>query len=221
MLGVIVENSFGSQHDESRGHVFERLSNADVKFYREANAYFNSYSPSLDMFFTRRFKNNQTIEFNVVGTLLNSSSKRYLYDDEILQIDNREKGQRQSIILEGVYSTDFENFAVKSGVRHVSSHTENDYINATINTTEMNVQNSYLFSQFTGKISKFSYDIGVGLRIYGVNNRLNTKSYTKSVVTANYMDFYLSAGYTHPQKNLIAEIIPLNERNSQITLIIN
>lgn len=183
MFSIIVENSFGSQHDESKSKVFENLSS----FRREANAYFDSYSPSLDIFFSKKLKNNQTVEFNVVGTLLNSTSKRHLYDDGIFLIDNRVKGQRKSIILEGVYSKDFNNVVVQSGIRHVGSYTRNDYISTMVDITEMDAQNSYMFVQLMGKVSKFSYDVGAGLRIYNVDNKINDKRYAKSVVTANLL----------------------------------
>jgi hypothetical protein len=187
MLSIIVGNSFGSQHDESKSNVSERSSNSTTEFYREANAYFDSYSPSLDIFFSKKLENNQTIEFNTVGTLLNSTGKRHLYDDETLQINNKIENQRQSIIWEGVYSKDFKNYSFKSGIRYMNSYTKNDYINTVLNTTEMNVQNSYLFAQLIGKTFKFSYDIGIGLRIYEVDNKISNKSYSKSVVTANLL----------------------------------
>jgi len=185
MLSVILGNSFGNQHDKSRSNVFERTSSSNINFNRDANAFFNSYSPSLDIFFSKKLKNNQTLEFNVVGTLLNSTSKRYLYDDEILQVDNRVKGKRKSIILEGVYSKDFNNFSFNSGIRHMSSYTSNDYVDNLVDLIEMNSQNSYLFAQIIGKISKLTYDIGAGLRLYEVDNKINNESYIKSIITAN------------------------------------
>jgi hypothetical protein len=72
---------------------------------------------------------------------------------ELFKVDTKIENRRQSMILEGVYSKNFKNFSVKSGVRHIGSYTQNDYIINTINTTEMNAQNSYLFAQFIGIFS--------------------------------------------------------------------
>jgi hypothetical protein len=85
MLSIIVGNSFGSQHDESKSDVSLRSSYSNEEFYRESNAYFDSYSPSLDIFFSKKLEKNQAIEFNAVGTMLNSTYKRQLYDDGALQ----------------------------------------------------------------------------------------------------------------------------------------
>ena len=187
MLSVIFNNSFGNQHDESKSNVSAYWSDTNVEFTREANAYFDSYSPSLDIFFSKKLENNQAIEFNAVGTLLNSTAQRQLYDNGELLINNKVENKRQSIILEGVYSKDFKNMAIKSGIRHVGSYTKNDYINTETNITEMNARNSYLFAQLIGKLSKFSYDLGLGLRLYGVDDKIKNNSYTKSVVTANLL----------------------------------
>lgn len=209
MLSVIIGNQIGHQHDENKWNIDEMTNHNNLSFYRNSNYKYNSYSPSFDIYFTQKLKKNESIEANVVGTLLNSYYTRKLSDNEVITTQNRIDNRRRSLIAEILHKKTFEHLSWDLGVNHNFSHTKNVYSNSTNSITRMDVNDTYLYTQITGKVKKLSYDIGAGLKIYGVNNDTDNKSFFRNLTTVNFLyplSSYLKVSYRFQFKPVLPSL---------------
>lgn len=123
-------------------------------------------SPSLDIYYQRSLKNEQNIVFNVVGTYISSHKERTyreMQNDEVLtDIYSDVRGKKYSIIGEGVYEKGFKAGRLSMGVKHTQSFTNNEYMGSTDAKTKMEQSETYVYTEFQGKLHKFNYSLGVG-----------------------------------------------------------
>lgn len=128
----------------------------------------NSYTPSLDLYFLYNLPKKQTLEFNVVGTLMYTNSERtYLeyvdpnnpFSNILTDID----GKKYSFIGEGIYTRAFEKLNFSAGLKHSQMKTENTYSGTTSTLSDMMQSETYGFAEVVGKVKKFSYSAGVGV----------------------------------------------------------
>lgn len=124
--------------------------------------------PSLDLYYSRSLKNNQTLIFNVVGTYINSTVNQvYLEkkDNEVItDILSDVDGKKYSIIGEGIYEKSFQSGGrFTAGLKHNQGFTNNKYSGTVNSSSEMDQSETYLYAEYSGKIKKFNYTAGVGL----------------------------------------------------------
>ena len=127
----------------------------------------DSYTPSLDLYFQYNLPKKQTLEFNVVGTLMSTNSERtYLEyidaDNPFTNLLTNVDGKKYSIIGEGIYTRAFEKMNFSAGLRHSQMKTENRYSGTTNSLSDMWQSETYGFAEIVGKVNKFSYTLGVG-----------------------------------------------------------
>lgn len=149
-----------------KGVLTNRLDETDyVDMLDETKSHY--HNPSLDIYYQRNLKKEQTLIFNVVGTYNRSFSDR-LYveskgDDKLTDIQNIVYGNKYSIIGEGIYEKKLANGKrIGAGIRHTHSFSNNDYINGHNYNTKMQQGSTYVYGEFRGKMNKLDYILGVG-----------------------------------------------------------
>ena len=106
--------------------------------------------------------------FNVVGTYISSTIDQ-IYEEKkgeevISDIISDVKGDKYSVIGEGIYEKTFENegrFTV--GIRHAQAFAENDYTGTVSTQTKMDQADSYAHAEYAGRKNKFRYIGGIGV----------------------------------------------------------
>ena len=144
-----------------------------------------SYTPSLDVYFKKQLKNNQDIQFNLVGTLIETESNK-TYNEllnetvPLAQIQTNVDGSKKSIWGEAIYSKAFKNLSLSAGARHYQMYANNEYlINDVPTKASMNQANSSVFMDLQGKIKGVNYLLSLG----------GTRAFFKEGSQAN--DYYL------------------------------
>ncbi len=123
--------------------------------------------PSLDLYYQRTLKNNQTVILNLVGTYISSENDRAYMEkkeNEILtDIITNVEGDKYSVIAEGIYEKGFKNSKLSAGLKHTQSISDNEYTGNTIAHTKMKQSDTYAYAEFQQKINKFNYAVGMGV----------------------------------------------------------
>lgn len=127
-----------------------------------------AYTPSLDLYYQQNLPKEQSIQFNIVGTFIDTNNKRqyleYSEDDpDISDILSDIDGEKRSIIGEGIYDKEMGNVKFSSGIRHSQMKTKNIYKGSIEMKSDMNQSETYAFAEIQGRIKSFSYAGGVGL----------------------------------------------------------
>ena len=122
--------------------------------------------PSLDLYYQRNLKNKQSLVLNIVGTYIDSNSQRYYKEIQGLQtltdLFTNVDGSKYSIIGEGIYEKGFKAGRLSAGVKHTQSYTNNEYTGNSLSLTNMRQSETYVYTEFQGKINKFNYSLGIG-----------------------------------------------------------
>jgi hypothetical protein len=127
-----------------------------------------SYTPALDVYFQKFLPNGQSIQFNVVGTMINTQDYRNYREytemnDELTQIEMDVDGKKKSIIGEAIYDKTMEKIKLSAGIRHSQMHAENEYAGTNPVVSSMNQMQTSAFAEFQGKIKNFSYLGSLGM----------------------------------------------------------
>jgi hypothetical protein len=214
MFNATLKNGIGAQHDEGKWDVYRRTDNIPFEeLFRQTKYKFNSYVPSLDLFYSHQFKKGQSIEANLVGTLINSYYDRSLVDDYLLSVHNRVDNRKRSFIAEATYRKTFGKLLAWSlGAKHNYNNTQNAYANDIH--TELKVNDTYFYTQLVGQINKLSYNIGGGFKAYNVNDNIENRSFYRPMVTANLIYPFgnnFRANYRFQQNPTLPSLMQLSE----------
>ncbi len=125
------------------------------------------HSPSLDLYYMRALEKKQTIVFNLVGTYNKSSLSRtyqeILDNNYMTDVSSHVKGEKYSLIGEGIYEKQLEKGRISAGLKHTQSSTDNTYSGTIGSKTEMKQADSYAYAEYQGKIKKLTYTVGLGV----------------------------------------------------------
>lgn len=223
-------NSIGRQHTSINSLINEDENKLKTtEFERQSKAVFKNYSPSIDLFFIHKFKNNRSLEFNLVGTLNQSNYTRNLSDHytktSIEQFINNVDNNRKSFIAEGAYRFKIGSQNLSLGIRHLQSYTRNVYSGNTFETIRMNSSDTYAYGEWSGNLKKISYALGTGIKYYTVDNKSDQKSYARNLTTLNLLyaiskDFKISyLLQLTPSLPTLSELSPI-EQNYEKRLVI-
>lgn len=140
------------------------------------------HSPSLDLYYQHNLKNDQLLIFNVVGTYIDTDSKRnYLETNEnIIDTDiySQITGDKYSIIAEGIYEKKFGSNKITGGIKHSQSYTDNNYEGNTIADISMNQAETNIYVEYQGKTGKWGYMANLtASRIYYNQENNSTEKY--------------------------------------------
>lgn len=128
-----------------------------------------SYTSMADIYYMEKLKNEQTLIFNLVYSNRRSKVGRnyseMLNDKTLTDISTRVNGNRNAYIGEFLYEKTFASGAkFTGGIRHRQSYTRNNYSGNVHTATDMVQYDSYLYSEFSGKIKeKTDYVTGIAL----------------------------------------------------------
>jgi hypothetical protein len=141
--------------------------------------------PAIDLYYQENLKNDRTLVVNLVGTYNNTDNNRIYTesreDDLLTDINNSVAGEKYSWIGEAIYERKLGDNRLSAGLRHTQAYTDNIYRNSHENNTEMQQSETYLYSEWKGKVKKLDYTLGLGLtRSYfeQKNDGTNYETYT-------------------------------------------
>jgi len=72
-------------------------------------------------------------------------------------------GDKYSIIGEGIYERQFEAGRLGGGLKHTQSWTDNTYSGTVGGRTKMKQSETYLYTEFSGRVKKLNYTAGIGV----------------------------------------------------------
>ena len=138
--------------------------------------------PSLDIYYQTNLKNKQTIYADVVVSYLDSKNGRTFLqkslNDEDTSIYSQTKGQKYSVIGEGIYEKQFNKGKFTGGIKHTQAYLQNKYSGNVDNKITMNTAETYLFAEYESKIKDLSYTVGIGgMRTYNSQDNHSSEEY--------------------------------------------
>lgn len=153
------------------------------------------FSPSLDLFFRRKFNDRNALEAQVVGTL---SSSDYRHDNTYTYPDGREEiystnadSRRRSLISEVSY---IHTFSVKTelsaGFQNTISHSTNTYLDTDYKPV-LTENNNYLYASLGQSVGKFYFSLSSGLKMYWIKNDMNRRNFVRNLSRAQ-INWYIN-----------------------------
>lgn len=122
--------------------------------------------PSLDFYYQLNLKNKQTIYADVVASYLDSKNERTFLqtspNGDGTDIYSLTKGEKYSIIGEGIYEKQFSNGKFTGGLKHTQAYLQNKYSGNIDHTITMNTAETYLFAEYQSRIKDLNYTVGIG-----------------------------------------------------------
>lgn len=123
------------------------------------------YRPAIDVYVQRELRNQQAVILNVVGTYIRSNNQRDYEErreSELLtDIYSGIKGDKYSLISEGIYEKGLKQGRLSTGIRHLQSITENRYSGTSQAITTMQEANTTAYIEYMGKLKRFNYTVGI------------------------------------------------------------
>lgn len=148
---------------------------------RNSRQNYEGYRPSLDLYFGKTLSNNDKLEINLLGTMVQGLNNRRLVDEIAggtvqRQIENKVDNRRHSLIGEVNYERAFsELFYLGVGIQSLFSHSRNTYFEPTKVTDKLDESNHYLFANLSGRKGKLQYSVGSGLKATFIQTQDNRK----------------------------------------------
>ena len=193
------------QSSTDDGRIFEQPWNAErFEYDKFLSNKWDQASPAIDLFFTKKLKNDQSIEANVSGSYSSNTygrDLRYVYaDGTVLQLPTNSDGKGWGAAAELVYKKNFKKVAFQIGAQYARGYDKNEYLDGQM--SEQKKDNFYAYAEVQGSIKKWSYVIGTGLKVLHTNtNGKNLTQYgNHSTLRLNYpiaknLTFGVHAGF--------------------------
>jgi len=161
---IFRNNINNTPYDNKTNKLYEQGS-PDFIFAKTKNSS-SSYSPSLDLYFQRILPHDQKLEFNVIGTIINTNTERsyreFIPETELTSILTDVNGNKHSFIGEGIYDKEFKKVKISAGLRHYQMYAENKYNGTKSVISDMNQSKTSAFFELQGKVKILSYAAGIG-----------------------------------------------------------
>ncbi|PWN70020.1 TonB-dependent receptor [Chryseobacterium phosphatilyticum] len=126
--------------------------------------------PKLDLYYSKRMGERDELSINVVGshytTNTSETAKEWIVNSGLSVYDNDMmlKAKQTSIVGELAHVHDFKTGKLSSGYRISRTSISNDLNNlAGYSQYNVNYLEQYFYTEFSGKLEKFSYRVGAGL----------------------------------------------------------
>lgn len=138
--------------------------------------------PSVDIYYQRNLKNKQTIYADVVASYLHSSNERNFLQQSVGNTDtdirSLTKGEKYSVIGEGIYEKQFNEGKFTGGVKHTQAYLQNTYTGDVDRKVTMNTAETYLFAEYQSKLKALDYTVGIGaMRTYNSQGQQSSEKY--------------------------------------------
>lgn len=139
--------------------------------------------PALDLYYSHNLKNNQLLIFNIVGTYITSNNNRQYQEmreeNPVTDIYSKIKGNKYSLITEGIYEKGFSAGKLTAGLKHNQSYTHNVYSGNSSANINMITAETYAYTEYQWKKNKLSYTANIGvMRTYYRQGNENQDRYT-------------------------------------------
>ena len=136
----------------------------------------------MDIYYQMNLKNKQTIYADVVTSYLSSKNERTFVqkglNSEDTDIYSQTKGQKYSVIGEGIYEKQFNKGKFTGGIKHAQAYLQNKYSGNIDNKISMNTAETYLFAEYESKMKGLNYTVGIGgMRTYNSQDNQSSEEY--------------------------------------------
>lgn len=153
------QNDFPNAYEDRKTKLY--TSNSATPLSINDHTTEKSKSPALDIYFQRNLKNDQLLIFNVVGTYIDTDSRR-IYEEKqdnnlITNILSNINGSKYSLIAEGIYEKQTGANKIIGGVKHLQSYTNNKYTGTTIGNVSMRQAETSAYAEYQGRTGKWGY----------------------------------------------------------------
>lgn len=174
-------NDFPNSYEDRKSQLY--TSGTDIPLSIFDHTVEKANSPALDIYFLRKLKNEQQLIFNIVGTYIDTDSKRIYQEKEennlLTNIQSDIDGSKYSMIAEGIYEKKIGQNKLTGGMKHLQSYTNNKYTGTTIADVSMRQAESSLYAEYQGRTEKWGYMVNItGTRLYYSQNNKHTEKYT-------------------------------------------
>ena len=146
-----------------------------------------TFSPSIDLFYSKQFKDNRQLDFNVVATSFENKQQMLSVENGTFGFKDNMKleNNKKSLIGEISYATHTKkqqlNFGYKTNYSTLNNTVSNIFSEGQDLKYIINIQSHYLYGETKGKISKLNYRLSLGA------NLINTKTETGSETNVFFM----------------------------------
>lgn len=127
----------------------------------------STHRPYLDLYYQHQLRNKQFLALNLVGTYIYTDSKRSyqerLDEDLLTDIFSGVRGNKYSVIGEGIYEKEIEKGRLSAGLKHTQAFSDNTYAGNLEYKANMKQADTYLYSEFQGKWNRLNYTVGIGV----------------------------------------------------------
>lgn len=164
-------------------------SGSETSFLRQNKNNSNYHAPSLNLYYRRQTKKNQTFEVLASGKFSNGDYYRslgyeYSLEPPYFQQNNTDNNS-WNVYLDAFYKIEFENAVIKFGANYSHDFSKSKYWenNGIPSTEKLKKDNTYLYGDVTGRISRLSYSAGVGMKIFSASDYRISKTYVSPKAT--------------------------------------
>ncbi|TGN27065.1 outer membrane beta-barrel protein [Empedobacter tilapiae] len=181
-LDMNISSSFAYANGTSLFYQNSLLNNHST--YKHSNS--NYSKPTLDLYYSRKLGKKDELSLNVVGSMYTTKSidetrewETVLGTEQYNYLTNLEADQK-GIVGEIAHTHSFEKGKLNSGYRISNNSIDNklENLNGPSN-NKVNYLEQYIYSEYSGKVKKLSYRLGVGLtNVHNKNEDTNTDTWT-------------------------------------------
>lgn len=183
MFNVVFRNYI---YSNPYNHQFNKLFEKESPYfiYAKSRNRNTSYAPTLDLYFQKTLPHNQYMEFNVVGSLMNTTGKHSYQEYDTKNVDLADiltnvNGNQSSLYGEAIYDKTFKGTKISAGIRHNQVYSKNKYSGTNPVTSKMNQMTTSGFFELQGRMKTFSYLGSLGMtRSYFKEDRNKHTYYT-------------------------------------------
>lgn len=119
-----------------------------------------SYSPVLDIYFSRQLTPCQSIAANAVGTHISTQTSSFY--DEGTPYQYNVDGKTASLLTEVIYENRLKPFTLSTGLNYSYKYTQNYYLGDASSLTKTTNNKLYAFGEIKGVIRPLRYTLGAG-----------------------------------------------------------
>lgn len=203
----------------------EILQTGQSPFSQQKGMKDRSYTPSLDLYYTRLFDDGGKLEINLVGSHNRGDYEFELQDrrqDIDLAVKNDVDVKRTAIIGEVAYKHPFsQHLILSTGLQHTTAYSLNKYLEETDDLWE---NNSYLFANVQGQWGKLQYSVGTGAKLFVVKDARNQRVFArnKSALSVAYspipnLSIVLNSTYA-PSLPSLSNLSTIRQRKSDLVV---
>lgn len=183
VLQIALRNSYKNIPDDFTNRVGTLYaSDAELPISISDKSTDKGNTPSLDIYYQQNLKKKQLLILNIVGTHMESNtSRRYteMQNGQVL-LENYSliKGNKNSIIAEGIYEKSYQNAKLTGGLKHAQNYVDNTYAGNVASSVNMKYAETYAYVEYQFRKKKINGSVGVGgTRTYTSQGDKNKATY--------------------------------------------